>query len=162
MTYLERLKAKELSGEDEERVRYSCPADYFGVPSELCSRTEAGPSGVADTENVKDICHECWNREYDVTNLPREHRSKSNRVLEDSHVVEMLEAMQHSTVPKRRIVAEIATMILESEAFMSAYPFTTDMEQIKRILTRFLKKNRVSTENGRALLRQLAESYLGI
>jgi CII-binding regulator of phage lambda lysogenization HflD len=60
---------------------------------------------------------------------------------------------------KRRLVVRLALDILESEAFLEAYPRTENLDELKEILTRVLHKNRVSTETGRTLLKSLAESY---
>jgi len=71
----------------------------------------------------------------------------------------LIREMQGQPVGKQRLAAKIAVAILESEEAFTGYPRTTDGNRIKKVLTQVLRRYRVSTEDGRALFGELAESY---
>lgn len=75
---------------------------------------------------------------------------------------QLLHELESTPELKRRLVVRIAQDILESEAFLEAYPRTENPDELKAILTRIFHKNRVSTEVGRSIFRCLAESYAEI
>ncbi len=75
---------------------------------------------------------------------------------------QLLQELERTPELKRRLAVRIAQDILESEAFLEAYPRTEKPEELKAILTRIFHKNRVSTEVGRSIFRCLAESYAEI
>lgn len=75
---------------------------------------------------------------------------------------QLLQELERTPELKRRLAVRIAQDILESEAFLEAYPRTENPDELKAILTRIFHKNRVSTENGRSIFRCLAESYVEI
>lgn len=60
---------------------------------------------------------------------------------------------------KQMLAIRIANEILISENFLEAYPDTSDAEKIKKVLTRVLWKNGVSTEDGRKFFLELSENY---
>ena len=74
----------------------------------------------------------------------------------------LLEGLRKTPELKRRLVMRVAADLLESEAFLEAYPRLETEEQIKTALTRLLHKNRVSTIDGRRMAAELAESYEGM
>lgn len=164
MTYLE--KYREMGGkkiEEEELVRFYCPAEFFGVPKEHCKGLKSEKwAPVTVTEATAKTCRACWNREYDESNYPTQFMTKITDVRKQDFTKEMVQSMQAQPLGMQRLAARIATEILESETFLDAYPFITDQKRIQKILTNFLHKNRVSTEDGRAFFRELAESYRGV
>lgn len=72
---------------------------------------------------------------------------------------ELIEELEQTTELKRRLAVRIAMDILESEAFMEGYPGGLSREEMIEVLTRVLWKNKVSTEDGRAIFAELAEEY---
>ena len=74
---------------------------------------------------------------------------------------ELVRELEQTTEPKRRLAVRIAMDILESEAFLEAYPRADSREQLTAIFTRILHKNRVNTADGRAIMAELAQTYLG-
>ena len=74
----------------------------------------------------------------------------------------LLEGLRKTPELKRRLVMRVAADLLESEAFLEAYPHLETEEQIKTALTRLLHKNKVSTIDGRRMAAELAESYEGM
>ena len=75
---------------------------------------------------------------------------------------QLLEGLRKTPELKRRLVMRVAADLLESEAFLEAYPHLETEEQIKTALTRLLHKNKVSTIDGRRMAAELAESYEGM
>lgn len=75
---------------------------------------------------------------------------------------QLLEGLRKTPELKRRLVMRVAADLLESEAFLEAYPHLETEEQIKTALTRLLHKNKVSTIDGRRMVAELAESYKGM
>ena len=75
---------------------------------------------------------------------------------------QLLEGLRKTPELKRRLVMRVAADLLESEAFLEAYPHLETEEQIKTALTRLLHKNRVSTADGRRIAAELAGSYEGM
>ena len=75
---------------------------------------------------------------------------------------QLLEGLRKTPELKRRLVMRVAVDLLESEAFLEAYPHLETEEQIKTALTRLLHKNKVSTIDGRRMAAELAESYEGM
>lgn len=75
---------------------------------------------------------------------------------------QLLEGLRKTPELKRRLVMRVAADLLESEAFLEAYPHLETEEQIKTALTRLLHKNKVSTIDGRRMAAELAESYKGM
>ena len=75
---------------------------------------------------------------------------------------QLLEGLRKTPKLKRRLVMRVAADLLESEAFLEAYPHLETEEQIKTALTRLLHKNKVSTIDGRRMAAELAESYEGM
>ena len=71
---------------------------------------------------------------------------------------QLLEGLRKTPELKRRLVMRVAADLLESEAFLEAYPHL----EIKTALTRLLHKNKVSTIDGRRMAAELAESYEGM
>ena len=61
---------------------------------------------------------------------------------------QLLEGLRKTPELKRRLVMRVAADLLESEAFLEAYPHLETEEQIKTALTRLLHKNKVSTIDG--------------
>lgn len=68
--------------------------------------------------------------------------------------------LRHEPFGKQMLAIRIANEILDSENFLEAYPVTDDPEKIKKVLTRVLWKNGVSTEAGRKYFKELSESYV--
>lgn len=75
---------------------------------------------------------------------------------------QLLEGLRKTPKLKRRLVMRVVADLLESEAFLEAYPHLETEEQIKTALTRLLHKNKVSTIDGRRMAAELAESYEGM
>lgn len=166
MTYLQ--KYHETHGTEipeDELVRLHCPAEYFGIPKGRCREVSSGElEAVKITEETEAKCRECWNRSYEEPdfqekNFPMAFATKCRPVMEKPFMLELLKRMEHQPLGKQKLAARIALDILESEQFLEAYPNTRDPERIKNVLTRVLTKNRVSTEEGRKILRELSESY---
>lgn len=74
---------------------------------------------------------------------------------------ELVRELEQTPELKRRLVVRIAHEILESEAFLEAYPRVDIPEQLTAIFTRILHKNRVNTADGRAVFAKLAQTYTG-
>ncbi len=161
MTYLE--KYREMGGkkiEEEELVRFYCPAEFFGVPKEHCQRQGSEDwVPVVVTEAVSDQCRDCWNQEYDEGDHPTQYMSKLRDVMEKDFMQALIRQMQGQPVGKQRLAARIAVAIMESEMAFTGYPRTTDGNRIKKVLTQVLHRYRVSTEDGQRLFRELAERY---
>lgn len=70
---------------------------------------------------------------------------------------------------KRLLVMRVTRELLDSEAFMEAYPHVYDKaadkkeacEQMAKIITRLLRKNRVSGQDAETILRRAADIYKG-
>ncbi len=70
---------------------------------------------------------------------------------------------------KRLLVMRVTRELLDSEAFMEAYPHVYDQaedkkeacEQMAKIITRLLRKNRVSGQDAETILRRAADIYKG-
>lgn len=73
--------------------------------------------------------------------------------------VQLADNLEHEVFGKQMLAIRIANEILESENFLEAYPVNPEPEWMKKVLTRVLWKNGVSTEAGRAIFSELAERY---
>ena len=72
---------------------------------------------------------------------------------------ELWRKMEIAPVGKRRIALRIAAELLETEAFMETCPAPDGPDDLKKMLTRLLHRDRVNTMDGRNLFRQLATDY---
>lgn len=74
------------------------------------------------------------------------------------YLQEIAEAMRHQASEKQKLAAEIALDILQSEAFIDSYGPKDDLEIIKWMLSNVLAVSKVSAEDGKRMLRELAKS----
>lgn len=165
MTYLERYRKEIGELNDHDVVSFHCPAEYFGTRifvCEKCNMFSQVPGGVAAVDSdLYDICSECWREECGESKFaePLYFGCKSKRAEEKPFVKAFLDELTFAPVGKQKLALKIANDILESEVFFQSYPISRDPNWLKKVLTRVLWKNRISTEDGKAIFRDLAESY---
>lgn len=160
MTYLEAMKINRPDMEETEILQFFCPSQFFGVRKEPCDTMGGGLRAVPITKEVIRKCRECWLQEVNGSGYPVAFMTKVTNLYDKDYMKEIADAMRDQPLGKKKLAARIAVDILESEQFLEAYPKTTDPERIKKVLTRVLTGNRVSTEDGRKIFKELSESYL--
>ena len=82
-------------------------------------------------------------------------------------VEKMAQELKETPELKRRLILRVARELLDSEAFMEAYPRLYETarnkhdanEEMAKIITRLFKKNRVSAQDAETILRRAAEIY---
>ena len=75
---------------------------------------------------------------------------------------QLLHELERTPELKRRLVVRIAQDILESEAFLEAYPRTENPDELKVILTRIFHKNTYTNARCILFIQKIFQILLGI
>ena len=84
-------------------------------------------------------------------------------------VEKLAQELKETPELKRSLVMRVARELLDSEAFMEAYPRiyetarnkTDANDEMAKIITRLFKKNRVSVQDAETILHRAADLYKG-
>lgn len=85
-------------------------------------------------------------------------------------VEKLAQELKETPELKRNLVMRVARELIDSEAFMEAYPRiyyetarnkTDANDEMARIITRLFKKNRVSVQDAETILHRAADLYKG-
>lgn len=142
-------------------IRKFCPAQFFGKPGSPCMKVEADEFGrmIIAGENEQK-CLDCWNQEYRQDRIAGDYCEKREDSSLPFLMEELMGNMAKESYQKQMLAIRIANEILQSEAFMEYYPITRSQGKIENVLTQFLRRNKVSTEDGRRIFKGLSERYL--
>lgn len=85
-------------------------------------------------------------------------------------VEKLAQELKETPELKRNLIMRVARELIDSEAFMEAYPRiyyemarnkTDANDEMARIITRLFKKNRVSVQDAETILHRAADLYKG-
>ena len=95
---------------------------------------------------------------------------RHTREVEDVLTVEKLaQELKETPELKRNLIMRVARELLDSEAFMEAYPRIYETarnkadanDEMAKIITRLFKKNRVGVQDAETILHRAADIYKG-
>lgn len=156
MTYYEKVKAECGKGLPEDLIAYHCPGDYLknGAYCEGCQSRFLDK----DIYSCVPACEKCWNSEYaEGIPAPYNIKFKDHRSLDATR--DLLARVNDCPAPKVKLALAIASLILDSEVFLTGYPENLTPEQTEAALTRILWKNHVSTADGKEMFQRLSKCY---
>lgn len=162
MTYLQYYRERNhvLDIPDDDIIVRHCPSEMFDRMPKHCQMHGRKPwEPVVTAPEMMPKCRECWNRELDFRNVPCEILYKQTDRTKGLPIENFLNSLNYAPDGKIRLALRIAAEILESELFLEAYPIIAEREWMKKVLTRVLWKNKVSTEDGRAIFSELSGEY---
>lgn len=156
MTYYEKVKAECGTGLPDDLIAYHCPGDYLKNAA-FCAGCQS-QSLDSDIYNRIPACEKCWNSEYaEGIPAPFSVKLKDHRSLDATR--ELLARLNDCPKSKTELALSVATLILDSEAFMYSYPAGLTLTQIEAALARILWTNHVSTAEGKEMLQRLSKCY---
>lgn len=171
MTFLDAMKIKYpemIIGSDELTLNWLayryCPAQFFGAARTPCEDVPGGRfEPFQETEASLAKCRECWLKEYENDfSCAMKFREKHGFSYFPIEVRELVGDLMRGGSPARKALAlRVAREILYSERSLEYFDVGQSKEYLKKVLTHYLWKNRVSTEDGRAFLLEMAEEYRG-